>query len=376
MRKKVLLISNHGGGFYNFKRELVSELLKLGYEVHFAVPPNEKLERLVMEGAVHHEISIDRRGINPVKDLDLINQFRRLIKGIKPDIILSHTIKPNIYASILARNQGIPYLNNITGLGSALQNNSKLAGLLRFLYRYALSDSSGIFFENEGNRRYFQQYNIGKEENYIVVSGAGVNLDEFSPKYKIETDESGSREKEIIFIFIGRIMKDKGIEEFLGAAEYIKRSNPATRFQIVGFYDEQEYSDKIDSLVKQNIIEFLGPSTDTRVEMSQADCIVLPSYHEGMSNVLLEGAAMGLPLITTDIHGCKEAVDDGKNGFLCKVKDTESLIDAMERFIALSAEERRQMGLHGREKMVKEFDRKLVIGQYIKVIQSVIGEAQ
>jgi len=376
MRKKVLLISNHGGGFYNFKRELVSELLKLGYEVHFAVPPNEKLERLVMEGAVHHEISIDRRGINPVKDLDLINQFRRLIKGIKPDIILSHTIKPNIYASILARNQGIPYLNNITGLGSALQNNSKLAGLLRFLYRYALSDSSGIFFENEGNRRYFQQYNIGKEENYIVVSGAGVNLDEFSPKYKIETDESGSQEKEIIFIFIGRIMKDKGIEEFLGAAEYIKRSNPATRFQIVGFYDEQEYSDKIDSLVKQNIIEFLGPSTDTRVEMSQADCIVLPSYHEGMSNVLLEGAAMGLPLITTDIHGCKEAVDDGKNGFLCKVKDTESLIDAMERFIALSAEERRQMGLHGREKMVKEFDRKLVIGQYIKVIQSVIGEAQ
>jgi len=376
MRKKVLLISNHGGGFYNFKRELVSELLKLGYEVHFAVPPNEKLERLVMEGAVHHEISIDRRGINPVKDLDLINQFRRLIKGIKPDIILSHTIKPNIYASILARNQGIPYLNNITGLGSALQNNSKLAGLLRFLYRYALSDSSGIFFENEGNRRYFQQYNIGKEENYIVVSGAGVNLDEFSPKYKIETDESGSREKEIIFIFIGRIMKDKGIEEFLGAAEYIKRSNPATRFQIVGFYDEQEYSDKIDSLVKQNIIEFLGPSTDTRVEMSQADCIVLPSYHEGMSNVLLEGAAMGLPLITTDIHGCKEAVDDGKNGFLCKVKDTESLIDAMERFIALSAEERRQMGLYGREKMVKEFDRKLVIGQYIKVIQSVIGEAQ
>ena len=376
MRKKVLLISNHGGGFYNFKRELVSELLKLGYEVHFAVPPNEKLERLVMEGAVHHEISIDRRGINPVKDLDLINQFRRLIKGIKPDIILSHTIKPNIYASILARNQGIPYLNNITGLGSALQNNSKLAGLLRFLYRYALSDSSGIFFENEGNRRYFQQYNIGKEENYIVVSGAGVNLDEFSPKYKIETDESGSQEKEIIFIFIGRIMKDKGIEEFLGAAEYIKRSNPATRFQIVGFYDEQEYSDKIDSLVKQNIIEFLGPSTDTRVEMSQADCIVLPSYHEGMSNVLLEGAAMGLPLITTDIHGCKEAVDDGKNGFLCKVKDTESLIDAMERFIALSAEERRQMGLHGREKMVKEFDRKLVIGQYIKVIQNVIGEAQ
>jgi len=376
MRKKVLLISNHGGGFYNFKRELVSELLKLGYEVHFAVPPNEKLERLVMEGAVHHEISIDRRGINPVKDLDLINQFRRLIKGIKPDIILSHTIKPNIYASILARNQGIPYLNNITGLGSALQNNSKLAGLLRFLYRYALSDSSGIFFENEGNRRYFQQYNIGKEENYIVVSGAGVNLDEFSPKYKIETDESGSQEKEIIFIFIGRIMKDKGIEEFLGAAEYIKRSNPATRFQIVGFYDEQEYSDKIDSLVKQNIIEFLGPSTDTRVEMSQADCIVLPSYHEGMSNVLLEGAAMGLPLITTDIHGCKEAVDDGKNGFLCKVKDTESLIDAMERFIALSAEERRQMGLHGREKMLKEFDRKLVIGQYIKVIQSVIGEAQ
>lgn len=374
MKRRILLISNHGGGFYNFKRELVSELLRLGYEVHFAVPPYEKLERLVAEGAVLHEISIDRRGINPIKDLGLINQFRKLLKGIKPDIILSHTIKPNIYASIIARNHGIPYMNNITGLGSALQNNSKLAGLLRFLYRYALLGSSGIFFENEGNRRYFQSYNIGKEENYVVVPGAGVNLDEYSAKYKIKKDESGSREKEMIFTFIGRIMKDKGIDEFLGAAEYIKRNNPAIRFQVVGFYDEQEYSDKIDNLVKQNIIEFLGLSTDTRVEMSKADCIVLPSYHEGMSNVLLEGAATGLPLITTDIHGCKEAVDDGLTGFLCRPADTGSLIAAMEKFIALSEEERYNMGLAGREKMEKQFDRNLVISEYINRIRDVLKE--
>ncbi len=368
MEKRILLISNNGLGFYNFKKELVFELLKCGYEVHFAVPQYDKLQKLTEKGAVYHEISIDRRGINPVKDLVLLFQFMRLMKTVKPDIILSHTIKPNIYASIAARMQHIPYLNNITGLGSALQRNNMLSRILRCLYRFSVSDSSGIFFENKGNKEYFQEYHIGNPDRYIVVPGAGVNTKEYAPVSKVPA------EKEITFLFIGRIMKEKGVEEFFEAAKYLKQLEPSSRFQVVGFYDEELYSHRIEELTSQNIIEFLGLSHDTRIEMNNADCIVLPSYHEGMSNVLLEGAAMGLPLITSDIPGCKEAVDNGVTGFLCSPASTEGLIAAMKKFIALSENERYQMGQAGREKMIKEFDRKNVINQYIGSIRSSLEE--
>jgi len=206
-------------------------------------------------------------------------------------------------------------------------------------------------------------------ERYTVVRGAGVNTNEYTPTNK------ASLKKEITFLFIGRIMKEKGVEEFFEAAAYLKQRDSSSRFQVVGFYDEKEYSRHIDELVSQNIIEFLGLSHDTRVEMKNADCIVLPSYHEGMSNVLLEGAAMGLPLITTDIPGCREAVNDGVTGFLCSPESTESLIVALEKFTALSEHDRYQMGHAGREKMINEFDRKIVVNQYIDRIHFALEEA-
>ncbi len=365
----ILLISNHGGGFYNFKKELVEELLKIGFEVHFVVPFDEKTERLEALGAVFHKIDIDRRGINPIKDLSLMNQLRKVIKTVRPDALILHTIKPNIYASILARIYKIPYINNITGLGSALQQNSKMAKLLRFLYRNSLAGSSGIFFENSGNRDYFLKYHIGRQEKYVLVPGAGVNIAHF----KKGSGKTGSVEF-TNFLFIGRIMKEKGIDEFFEAAAHIKGKYSDVKLQVVGFYDEPEYECKVRALTDQRIIEFLGASSDTRLEMSYADCIVLPSYHEGMSNVLLEGASMGLPLITTDIPGCREAVRDGKSGFLCNVKDAQSLIDAMERFLALSPAERDEMGRVGREKMEREFDRNIVVNRYIQSIQSALKE--
>lgn len=365
--KKVLLISNNGMGFYNFKRELVEKLVSHNYETHFAVPYYEKLEELIDFGAYYHEISINRRGINPVKDLSLIAHLYRLAKEIKPDIMILHTIKPNIYGSLIAIISKINYINNITGLGSALQGESKLAKLLRVMYRISLSKSSGIFFENEGNKKYFVDHKIGNASKYIVVPGAGVNTNLFSPNSRNDGNK-------LTFLFIARIMKEKGIEEYLEAAERIKRKYNDVYFQILGWYDEENYKNRIEKLVQEGIVQYIGVSSDTRVEMSRADCLVLPSYHEGMSNVLLEGASMGLPLITTDVHGCKEAVEDGKNGFLCKARDTKELVNAMERFIALSPEERKQMGLQGREKMIAEFDRKLVVDQYAKIIQEAIKE--
>lgn len=368
MGTKILLISNNGLGFYNFKKELVEKLLYLNYEVHFAAPFDEKLKDLMNDGAFFHNITIDRRGANPFKDISLMRQFHKLIKKIRPDVMVLHTIKPNIYSSMLAKIFKIPYLNNITGLGSAFQNESYLAQILHLMYKYSLAKSSGIFFENVGNLEYFRTNHIGNQKQYYIVPGAGVNLDHFRPIIKKEHRD------ETVFLYIGRIMKDKGIDEFFQASEYIRNKYSNVKFQVVGFYDDPKYKDQVCDLVERRIIDFLGLSKDTRTEMSQADCIVLPSYHEGMSNVLLEGAAMGLPLITTDIHGCKEAVDHGKNGFLCKKADVDSLIQAMEEFIALSSEERLQMGRYGREKMEREFDRETVVDRYVQCIQSAIKE--
>ena len=368
--KKVLLISNNGMGFYNFKKELVEKLISLRLETHFAVPYYEKLEELVDMGAVYHELTIDRRGINPVKDLGLIYRFNHLIDDVKPDLIVLHTIKPNIYVSLIAKIKKISFINNITGLGSALQHEGILARIIRALYRTMLSESCGIFFENAGNMHYFKKHNIGDPQRYIVVPGAGVNIERFLPGKPDNKQESDI----VKFLYIARIMREKGIEEFLDAAENIKKRHDNVSFQILGWYDETEYKDRMNKLTNERIIEYMGVSSDTRNEMLQADCIVLPSYHEGMSNVLLEGAAMGLPLITTDVHGCKEAVEHGKNGFLCKGKDSDSLIAAMERFIALSPEERHRMGLCGRDKMIKEFDRRLVVERYTETILNLIGE--
>ena len=378
--KKILLVGNYGQGFYNFKKEFVEELLEQNYEVHFAVPWYERLQELVDKGAVYHEIFIDRRGINPTKDILIIRQFQNLFRSVSPNIVVLHTIKPNIYGSYVAKQQGIPYINNITGLGSALQKDNALARLLRWMYRVTLKQSAGIFFENEGNQQYFSKYNIGKKDVYHIVKGAGVNTGYYmcrASNVNGRTEEKFSEgnqieDKEIVFLCIARIMREKGIVEFLDAAEHITKKYNNVRFQLVGFYDEEDLKERVNELHSLEIVEYLGASKDTRVQMANADCIVLPSYHEGMSNVLLEGAASGLPLITTNIPGCKEAVCEGITGFLCEPRNAQSLIDAIEKFLELSVEERIEMGRNGREKMIREFDRKLVVSEYIKVIEKIV----
>lgn len=375
MENRILLISNNGQGFYNFKKELIEQLLAQGFEVYFSVPKYEKLIELEKKGAKYKELLIDRRGMNPIKDLGFIRRLYHIIKSVKPTVVVLHTIKPNIYGSLVCKICKIPYINNITGLGSALQTNSKLAKILRSMYKFTLNKSNGIFFENEGNCNYFRHYKIGKEEVYHCVKGAGVNIEYFNEEHLNEKNEKDLITKnEVVFLYIARVMKEKGIEEFLSMAENVKRTEKAARFQILGYYDEEKYKKLIQELDKKNIVEYLGVSNDTRIEMNRADCIVLPSYHEGMSNVLLEGAAFAKPLITTNIHGCKEAVDDGKTGFLCIPKDTQSLTDAVLKFLLLTPEERTQMGKQGRQKMIKEFDRNMVTKKYIKIINKIIGK--
>lgn len=362
--KKILIVGNNDGGLYLFRAELVKRLLDEGFEVHFTVPYGEKVEPLKAMGAVYHEIDVDRRGMNPKKDLKLVADYKKLFKQVNPDAMLTYTVKPNVYGGMIAQNMRIPYIATITGLGSALQGEGIKSKLIKLLYKKGLKDSNFVFFQNSQNRDFFLDNRIVEESKIRQVRGSGVNTDKFTPRRENHTG--------VNFLFISRIMKEKGAEEYIEVAKRLKPQYPNANFQILGYYDESYLEEKVKEGVEKGVLQYLGVSGDTRKEMSQADCIVLPSYHEGMSNVILEGASFGLPLITTNIHGCKEAVEDGETGFLCEPKSADSLIGAIVKFLELTPEQRCNMGEKGRIKMIREFDRKLVVDEYMKAIQAIL----
>ncbi|MCL1982883.1 MAG: glycosyltransferase family 4 protein [Clostridiales bacterium] len=371
MQKKVLIIGVNDVGLYNFRKEFMEELINSNFEVHFSVPYGSKVELLEELGAVYHRIELQRRGKNPANELKLIVAYYKLIKKTMPSLVVTQTIKPNIYASLVAKVLGIQYINLVTGLGSGLSGNNLSAKLIGKLYRVALSKSRCVFFQNEGDLQHFKEFLDRKEIKRVLTKGSGVNLEKYDKsQFFPDGDTTGSTTS---FIFIGRIQKEKGIEEYIEAAVYYAEQNCDCDFSVLGFYDEEAYIEIIDRLAENGTIKYIGVSDDTRVEMSKSNCVVLPSYHEGMSNVLLEGAAMELPLITTNVHGCKEAVEDGVTGFLCEPKNAESLIVAIEKFLKLSAEERAKMGELGRQKMIKEFDRKTVVKQYMQAVNEILG---
>lgn len=365
--KKILIIGNNDVGLYNFRKELIQRLVSDHYKIVFTVPYGTKVEEIKELGAEYFPIEINRRGTSIKEDYITFGKYKSLMTEVKPDLILTYTIKPNIYGGVAAKQLHLPCIATITGLGASFQIGGWKTRYIKALYKYGISMNKAVFFQNESNKEFFIKQGLIKRDKAVLVPGSGVNTDHFVPR--------SSAHDTVNFLFIARIMRAKGIEEFLEAAKRIKSRYTNTKFQLLGEFEEDCYKQQIKELELRDIVEYLGVSSDTRNEMAQADCIVLPSaYYEGMSNVLLEGASMGLPLITTDMHGCRETVEDGKSGFLCEVKDSDSLISAMDRFIALSPEERRRLGQYGRKKMINEFDRRFVVERYIKAIREALGE--
>lgn len=362
--KKILIIGNNDVGLYNFRKELIEALILDNFQVAVTVPYGEKVEMLKELGAEYYSIEINRRGTNFKEDYIVYKRYKELITRVKPDFILTYTIKPNIYGGIAAKQLHIPCIATITGLGTALQGNGWKKNLIKSLYKYGISKNKVVFFQNESNQDFFVKEGLVNRERTVVVSGSGVNTDYFTPA-TVPHDT-------VNFLFIARLMREKGIEEYLEAAKKIKPQYSNTVFQLLGYYDEDCYKKQVEALVSAGIVEYLGVSNDTRTEMAQADCIVLPSYHEGMSNVLLEAAAFGLPLITTNINGCKEAVEDGITGFLCEKQNKDSLIEVIDRFLKLDVVQRKKMGRRGREKMIREFSRDSVIEKYTSSIKSIL----
>ena len=350
---KYLIVTNHSYMFWQFRRELVKELLKKG-EVLLATPYVGHEKDFMDLGCRCIETKMERRGTNPFQEISLFRTYLRLLKREKPDLVITYSIKPNIYVGLLCRLMRIPYCANVQGLGTAFQSR-KMASLVSLLYRISLSRARRVFFENKANATLFVRRKILPARKITLLTGAGVNL-EYFPLKPYPSEEGG-----IHFLYLGRIMREKGMDELVSAMYRLKEEfRDKVHFDLVGFY-EDDYKEKVDEMSRQGILDFHGFQEDPRPWYASSHCIVLPSWHEGMSNVLLEGAASGRALITSDIPGCREAVDEGGTGYLTEVKNADSLYAAMKSFLLLSSEERAEMGRRGRRKMEKEFDRRKVV---------------
>lgn len=353
--KKILILANNDVGLYKFRKELIQELLK-DNEVYISLPDAQLIPLLVNMGCHFIDTPVDRRGINPITDLKLIKKYFSIMKEVKPDLVITYTIKPNIYGGFVSSLKNIPYAINITGLGTAFQKDNFIKKLVSFLYRISCKKAKVVFFENKENKEIFIQNKLIKEKQAYQLNGAGVNLDEYPFTIYPSTDN-------IRFLFIGRVMKEKGIDELLEVANRIKKEYNNIEFDIVGPM-EDNYKEIIDSFINESIINYYGYQNDVKPFVEQCHCFVLPSYHEGMANTLLECAAMGRPLITSNIHGCKEAIHN--NGYLCNVKDADDLYCKIKEFIELDYEEKKTMGIQSRKHVEEVFDKKKVVEETMK----------
>jgi galacturonosyltransferase len=361
MENKILILANSDAGLYNFRNELISILTNKGYEVVACTPVDTKEEELTNLGIRLIPINLDRRGINPITDLKLLKTYRKILAREKPNLVITYTIKPNVYGGFASRVTHTPYAVNITGLGTAFESGGILKSIVTIMNRVACKKAKVVFFENEENRRTFIREKIVKEEQTHRLNGAGVNIE----KYQVSDYLKGDK---INFLFMGRIMKEKGIDELFTAMRRLQKDGIKCSLDVLGHY-EDDYKEKIEQYESEGWLRYYGYQKDVRPYINDCHCFVLPSWHEGMANTNLECAASGRPVITSNIHGCLEDVEEGVSGYLCESKNADDLYRVMKKFSQLSYEERKAMGLAGRKRMEKIFDRKKLVEETIKCLK-------
>ena len=363
--KRILIIANNDVGLYKFRKELITELTKEN-EVYLLLPCGKNVDKLIALGAKFIDCPyLERRGTNPFKDMRLMLYFRKNIRKLKPDVILTYTIKPNIYGGYAARLCKIPYIVNVTGLGTALENEGILQKITSLMYKVALKDAKKIFFQNQANQDFMLDRKIiDKSNSYEIIPGSGVNLQEYQVKPYL-------KQEQVKFAFVSRIMKQKGIDQYLAAAKYIKKKYPETEFHIYGFCEE-EYQGVLNKLHAEKVINYHGMVQDMQSVYQKISCLIHATYYpEGMSNVLLEACASGRPIITTDRPGSREIVDDGVNGFVVAEQNSKDLTDKIEQFLHLNLSQREKMGVAARKKVEREFDRQIIVSRYLAEIQNI-----
>ncbi|MCO5342888.1 glycosyltransferase family 4 protein [Aeromonas veronii] len=365
-KKKLAFVANTAWSMFNFRHGLLSRLIYDGYQLTIIAPRDEFSDKLQKMGCAVVDLPMEAKGTNPLQELELIYTLYRIYQQLTPDFIIHYTIKPNVYGSFAAKIAGIPSLAITTGLGYTFVNDNFIAKIARQLYKMAFRYPKEVWFLNEDDRQAFLAYSLVSENKAKLLHGEGVNVSHFSPI------SSSSGSNSITFLLIARMLWDKGIGEYIEAARVIKSKYPKTHFQLLGACDVPNPSlisrEQLSIWESEGIVEYLGTTDDVRAVIANVDCVVLPSYREGIPRTMLEAAAMAKPLIVSDAPGCKDVVINGKTGFLCKVKNRDSLAAAMELIINQSTQERVDMGVAGRNLVLQKFDEQVVIKKYIDML--------
>lgn len=361
-KKRILFLANHFITLYSFRKEMINAMVRQGHELYLSLPKSD--ENKYFEGLGCHiiETEIDRRGVNPIKDIRLILFYKKMIPQVNPDIIFSYTIKPNIYGTLVS-NGKYRQVCNITGTGATFLKRSLVSSICEVLYKLSIKRCYKVFFQNTGDRDFFIKEGLVKN-NYAMLPGSGCNLQQhiFQPL---------PEGNEIRFIFIGRVMKLKGIDQYLQAAEIIRKKYPNTKFFIAGWNEQPDYMRLVEEAQKAGWVEYIGFRKDIDQWIEKCHCTILPSHGgEGVPNVLLESAATGRICIGSKINGTMDVIENGKNGYLFNTGDGMDLARQIEKFILLSPEKRSAMGKAGREKVEHEFDRRIVINAYMNEVDN------
>jgi glycosyltransferase involved in cell wall biosynthesis len=365
--KKIVISINTSWNVVNFRRGLIEALRARGYDVVIVAPRDEYSSLIPDMGCRYVEIEIDNSGTSPVRDLALLWRYWRILRREKPLVFVGFTIKPNVFGSLAANLNGIPVINNVSGLGTVFVRGGLLQRIAKALYRLALARSKVVFFQNDDDRMLFINGRLVRKAQTALLPGSGVDLVRFFPSSR-NSPRSGS----IVFLLVARLLWDKGVAEFIEAARLVRLKVPAARFQLLGFLDVENRTAvsraQVEQWVEEGLVEYLGATDDVRPFLDAADCVVLPSYREGTPRSLLEAAAMGRPLISTDVPGCKEVVDHAVNGFLCKVKDADDLASSMTEFAVMDSASRDRMGVESRKKVERQFSETIVVERYMHQI--------
>jgi glycosyltransferase involved in cell wall biosynthesis len=373
MNKKIIICLNTAWNLYNFRTGLIRTLVAQGYEVVAVAPYDEYAPRLNGLGCRFVNFPIDNQGTNPWRDFLLLVSFFKLLLRERPAAYLGFTIKPNIYGSLVAHAIGIPVINNIAGLGAVFIKNGWLRWFVTTLYRLALRRSKKVFFQNSDDQKMFIEGGLVGKSVAALLPGSGIDLEHFSSRVRL-VDFGSSQGRPFQFLLHARMLWDKGVGEFVEAARLLGGKGLQVEFLLMGFVNVPNPAaipqSVINTWVSEGCVKFIESSDDVRTAIAEADCIVLPSYREGIPRSLLEAAAMAKPIITTDVSGCRDVVTDGVNGFLCKVGDAQDLAQCMEKMVNLTLAQRAAMGAVGRLKMERHFDERIVFAKYIDALSS------
>jgi len=367
MGKKIMMIGTNVMNLYSQRLELINRLKSKGYEIVIVCPDRGNAYRLREIGCKVDSFDFDSRSTNPIKDFQLLFAIDKFIAAENPDLIYTFYTKTNIYGGLAARHRGIPYIENITGLGSGIARGGFISKMTMKLYMAGIKKAPVVFFQNSRDHDFFVRHGIEKSI-CRYLPGSGVCLKRFIPRPY--PDDSGG----VTFSFISRILKEKGICEYLEAARIIKKRHPSSRFLVVGPYSEPKLLSVVRDYERDGVITYYPQTNDVHPFIEESHCTIFPSYYaEGMANILLESAASGRPIITTSLPGCGETVDDGVTGFITRPRDVDDLVHQIERFLSMNNEDRRLMGLAGRRKMEREFNREIVVDAYIKATNEILS---